>query len=98
MLEERNLKFVASFHDCMRYADGNGGCDGCLSWSGVGYRFPEDTDAFKYKFRYDDIKETNNNGLEYTVAVLEQVYTDPNFPPMSSTLPISLKKSGKSRY
>merc|ERR1719322_2000360 len=86
-----------SFHDCMRYADGSGGCDGCLSWSGVGYRFPDDTETIKYKFRYDDIKETNNNGLEHTVAVLEQVYTDPNFPSKTTTLPLSLKESGKSR-
>ena len=82
----------------MRYADGSGGCDGCLSWSGVGYRFPDDTETIKYKFRYDDIKETNNNGLEHTVAVLEQVYTDPNFPSKTTTLPLSLKESGKSRY
>ena len=52
----------------------------------------------KFKFSEDDIKETNNNGLEYTVAVLEQLYTDPEFPPNADTLPVSLKASGKSRY
>jgi len=85
-----------SFHDCIRYADGEGGCDGCLNWSGVGFRFPPQG-SLKFKFIEDDIKETNNNGLEYTVAVLEQLYTDPEFPPNTDTLPVSLKASGKSR-
>ena len=26
------------FHDCLKYKDGTGGCDGCLNWEGVGYR------------------------------------------------------------
>ena len=77
--------------------DGEGGCDGCLNWSGVGYRFPS-ASSLKFKFSQDDIKETNNNGLEYTVAVLEQLYTDPEFPPNTDALPVSLKASGKSRY
>merc|ERR1719483_527731 len=29
-----------SFHDCLRYVDGSGGCDGCLNWEGVGARYP----------------------------------------------------------
>ena len=28
-----------SFHDCIRYEDGTGGCDGCLNWHGVGHRW-----------------------------------------------------------
>ena len=27
------------FHDCLKYKDGTGGCDGCLNWEGVGHRF-----------------------------------------------------------
>ena len=23
-----------AFHDCVRYTDGTGGCDGCLNWAG----------------------------------------------------------------
>ena len=23
------------FHDCMKYKDGTGGCDGCLNWHGM---------------------------------------------------------------
>ena len=68
-----------------------------MNWSGVGFRF-KTPEKLKYKFSQDDIKETNNNGLEYTVAVLEQLYTDPEFPEDTKTLPVSLKASGKSRY
>ena len=28
------------FHDCVRYTDGAGGCDGCLNWGGVGDPHP----------------------------------------------------------
>ena len=28
------------FHDCVRYTDGTGGCDGCLNWGGVGDPHP----------------------------------------------------------
>ena len=45
-----------------------------------------------------DIKETNNNGLEYTVAVRENLYTDPDFPPKAQKLEASLKSTGKSRF
>ena len=23
------------FHDCLKYKDGTGGCDGCLNWHGM---------------------------------------------------------------
>ena len=23
------------FHDCLKYTDGTGGCDGCLNWEGM---------------------------------------------------------------
>ena len=26
------------FHDCLKYEDGSGGCDGCLNWDGVEFR------------------------------------------------------------
>ena len=43
------------------------------------------------------MKETNNNGLGYTVEVLEEIYTNPDFPSNAPSLSISLKNSGKSR-
>ena len=49
------------------------------------------------KFQYEDITSTNNNGLEYTVAVLEELYTNKNFPSGAPKLSESLKSSGKSR-
>ena len=29
-----------AFHDCLKYTDGTGGCDGCINWAGVGHAFP----------------------------------------------------------
>ena len=29
-----------AFHDCLRYSDGTGGCDGCLNWDGMGWTPP----------------------------------------------------------
>ena len=26
------------FHDCLKYKDGAGGCDGCLNWHGMGVK------------------------------------------------------------
>ena len=85
------------FHDCLKYTDGSGGCDGCLNWEGMNFRFPS-ANSMKFKYLYDDIKKGNNNGLEFTVALLEMIYTDKNFPPNDAPpLPESLKASGKSR-
>jgi len=85
-----------SFHDCLRYVDGSGGCDGCLNWEGVGVRFPP-TEPIKYKFSYPDMKTTNNNGIEYAVAMMEELYTNPDFPAATPKLTKSLKSTGKSR-
>ena len=51
----------------------------------------------KFAYKYEDASETDNNGLEYTVAVLERVYQETDFPPITMELPVSLKSSGKSR-
>jgi len=85
-----------SFHDCIRYVDGSGGCDGCLNWSGVGVRYPS-ASSIKYKFLYPDVNETNNNGMEYALVILEELYTNPNFPAVTPKLGASLKSTGKSR-
>lgn len=85
------------FHDCLRYSDGSGGCDGCLDWSGMGYRFPPHKEM-KCKFKEKDVLEGDNNGLEYTVGILELIYTDKNFPfDIAPSLDTSLQSSGKSR-
>ena len=54
-------------------------------------------DTLKYSFSVDDMKETNNNGLEHTVAILEELYVNPDFPWRTPKLSVSLKASGKSR-
>ena len=81
------------FHDCLKYADGSGGCDGCLNWEGVGYRYPN-----LKNFTFPNIDRSNNNGLENAVAILERLYTEPDFPQgRAPSLSISLRDSGKSR-
>ena len=66
-----------AFHDCMKYADGTGGCDGCLEWTGVGERFARDELG---KFLLNASDDGRNNGLQPTVEILEKIYTDPTFP------------------
>ena len=81
-----------AFHDCLKYEDGSGGCDGCLNWDGVGVLY----DKFKQRL-YPDRVATDNNGLTNAVEVLEAIYTDPAFPNRAPVLEQSLKESGKSR-
>ena len=68
------------FHDCIKYQDGTGGCDGCLNWEGVGFRYDN---LGSGHWRWPNVGETNNNGLSWTVEILEGIYTDPNFPRVS---------------
>ena len=63
------------FHDCIKYSDGTGGCDGCLNWDGVGKRWTNFG-----QFNFPVVANTDNNGLEYLVDVLEHVYTNAKFP------------------
>ena len=84
-----------AFHDCLKYTDGTGGCDGCLNWHNMGMKF---TDQKQNK--YPDVGPPNpgdNNGLRNTVEVLEAIYTVPTYPRRSTKLATSLKDSGKSR-
>lgn len=76
-----------SFHDCLKYKGGIGGCDGCLDWHGVGYRKTFAQDRKRPNFFFG-----NNNGLENTVETLEQIYTM-----VLPELEVSLAASGKSR-
>merc|ERR1719232_2451263 len=83
-----------NFHDCLKYTDGTGGCDGCLNWKGVGVTYSM---SKRGKRSFSDVKESDNNGLRHTVEVLEAIYTIPMFPKGAPELNISLKESGKSR-
>jgi hypothetical protein len=81
-----------AFHDCLKYADSTGGCDGCLNWEGVDFTF-NDPPLSK---QYDDVHQTNNNGLGPIVRPLEDIYRTvcSNGP---QCLGKSLFDSGKSR-
>ena len=85
------------FHDCLKYTDGSGGCDGCLNWEGVGYRYEKPEGGY-WNFSLPNVDKSNNNGLEDAVALLERIYTEPDFPiGRAPSLSISLRDSGKSR-
>ena len=63
-----------------RYVDGTGGCDGCLNWAGVGTKFRGDEAG---KWLHPNVGSSSfggNNGLERTVWVLEEIYTNASFP------------------
>ena len=63
-----------TFHDCVPYEDGTGGCDGCLNLD-------------------EDLE--HNNGLQFTVAVLEKLYTEVDFPKHKMFKNFKLEKSPK---
>mmetsp|Transcript_135658 Transcript_135658/g.220755 ORF Transcript_135658/g.220755 Transcript_135658/m.220755 type:complete len:547 (-) Transcript_135658:264-1904(-) len=84
-----------SFHDCIPYQDGTGGCDGCLNWQGVGVeRFPEST-LVQESADIPDIEEGDgaNNALGDAAMLLEDIYTRN----LSGEFTDSLQASGKSR-
>ena len=81
------------FHDCLRYKDGTGGCDGCLNWHNVGTRRPMPQWA---SCEWEqNVNMTDNNGMEKIVKTLELIYTKrkSNMPALKQ----SLRDSGKSR-
>ena len=90
-----------AFHDCVRYEDGTGGCDGCLNWSGMGYVAPNGAWPNKrkpeYRHAFPQTKSTTNNKLQMSARSLEFIYTLTDWPPGAPSLPESLKESGKSR-
>ena len=51
------------------YQDGTGGCDGCLNWEGVGFRYDLNVEG-----QYPNLGPTDNNGLGETVEILEKIY------------------------
>jgi len=84
------------FHDCLKYTDGTGGCDGCVEAEGIGARFDRSS-LGQGQYPSDQVDDGHNNGLLPTLQVLEAVYSDRGFPKRTPLLSISLKQSGKSR-
>jgi len=89
-----------AFHDCLRYEDGTGGCDGCINWSSMGYYAPnaiQTDDQPELLHAFPKVQHTNNNKLQMSARALELIYTVQDWPPGAPTLETSLKNSGKSR-
>merc|ERR1712012_1538375 len=100
--EPNGPKFLRlAFHDCLKYTDGTGGCDGCLNWHNVGWKFGidgnPDAQWLDHKDLYEDLYVSDNNGLEYVAKVLEAMYINPRYPNGTPRLKVSLKETGKSR-
>merc|ERR1719510_259381 len=81
--ENRIMRLV--FHDCVRYTDGTGGCDGCLNWAGVGADTPSVFSQDNY-YTMAPVNRTNNNGLEDIVEALELIYTTVDWPLKEASL------------
>ena len=92
--ENRIMRLV--FHDCVRYTDGTGGCDGCLNWQGVGAALP-DPNVGDLFYTFDPVNQTDNNGLTDIVEQLEVIYTTVDWPFKEASLTGSLQQLGKSR-
>ena len=88
-----------AFHDCLKYnvsdlEEGQiNGCDGCLEPTGMNINMNDEYG----KNEAPDIHATNNNGLTFTADILEEVYTNPNFPSKAPALDKSMKEKGMSR-
>jgi len=91
-----NALLRLAFHDCVRYTDGSGGCDGCLNHTNVGAPHPNPNEAADV-FAFKPLNDTDNNGLTAIVEVLELVYMTTDWPWQEAALNASLYQLGKSR-
>jgi hypothetical protein len=86
------------FHDCVKYADGSGGCDGCLGMKDMFIKYDPSMAGKDGKFLPDEYTGNgDNNNLAMSADVLEAIYTDKAFPKGGPTLNKSLKEGGQSR-
>ena len=76
-------------------AEGNivAACNGCVNTKNMYKRFNHHVADCSL----DDSGVSDNNGLGPTMEILEEVYTNPNFPSRSTNLKSSLKDMGISR-
>jgi len=81
------------FHDCIKYADGTGGCDGCLNWHGMDQKLDSKAGARNLPVEAG----AGNNGLGNTVRTLEKFYTEANYPYGAPVLTASPQELGWSR-
>mmetsp|Transcript_36227 Transcript_36227/g.79173 ORF Transcript_36227/g.79173 Transcript_36227/m.79173 type:complete len:586 (-) Transcript_36227:259-2016(-) len=85
------------FHDCLKYTDGTGGCDGCLEFTNMFIRYNDKASGDKRNGNRPDALAGDNNNLAFAADVLEKIYTTKGFPNAAPTLKTSLKDKGKSR-
>jgi hypothetical protein len=91
-------KFVRlGFHDCIKYVDGTGGCDGCLRFYDQFMKYNDLASGNKRNMRRSDPVSGSNNGLAMAADILELIYTSAGFPWGSPTLQPSLKSRGRTR-
>jgi len=83
-------------HDCFPYADGTGGCDGCLNWHGMYEETPNPNDPTHF-YQFDPVNATDNKGLDGVAEKLEIIYSTIDWPFKKASLEVSLKQAGKSR-
>eukprot|EP00448_Togula_jolla_P015824 CAMPEP_0170592984 /NCGR_PEP_ID=MMETSP0224-20130122/13206_1 /TAXON_ID=285029 /ORGANISM="Togula jolla, Strain CCCM 725" /LENGTH=595 /DNA_ID=CAMNT_0010916907 /DNA_START=65 /DNA_END=1852 /DNA_ORIENTATION=- len=85
------------FHDCLKYKDVSGGCDGCLEFTNMFIRYNDKASGDKRNRARLDALAGDNNNLAFAADVLEKIYTTPSFPAIATPLKSSLQKTGKSR-
>ena len=84
------------FHQCLKFSDGTGGCNGCLNNHNLGLE-NRHTCADEKRKDIADLVKTDNAGLELTADILEEIFTNKDFPSNALPLETSLAESGKSR-
>ena len=86
------------FHSCLKYQDGTGGCNGCLSNKNIGLDKRHNCTIHGASDNHSpNINQTDNAGLELTADILEEIFVNKDFPEHAEALPVSLAESGKSR-
>merc|ERR1719282_1891376 len=92
------------FHQCLKFSDGTGGCNGCLNNHGMGlenrHQCVDEDGVDNTKYGQDpntNMLKTNNAGLEHTADILEEIFINKDFPSTAVALEESLADSGKSR-
>lgn len=85
------------FHDCVKYEDGSGGCDGCMRFHDQFRKYNDLASGNKRQLKRADALVNSNNGLGMTADALELIYTRKDWPPKTPKLSKSLQQLGKSR-
>jgi len=89
------------FHGCFPKIDGEGkiagACNGCLNTKGMYVRFDSRERSANGQCSADDSEVSHSNGLGPTLEILEKIYKDPKFPPLSTQLKLSPFDQGISR-